>query len=213
MRYNSFLYCRTFINNSHTVILSEVFLMPEVRKDPITGGWVIISTDRSRRPTDFYRGSTTKTGGYCPFCNGNEDKTPHEILAYRENGSQTPDSEGWLLRVVPNKFPALQIEGEMGRVGEGLYDKMNGIGAHEIIIETPHHDRTIPTMSDTEVESMFWAYRDRLIDLKRDRRFRYILIFKNHGEAAGASVEHSHSQLIAVPIIPIYVSDELEGAK
>jgi UDPglucose--hexose-1-phosphate uridylyltransferase len=187
--------------------------MPEVRKDPITGGWVIISTDRARRPHDFHRASTAKSGGFCPFCYGSEAKTPPEILAYRENGNHTPNSEGWLLRVVPNRFPALQIEGDMGRVGEGLYDKMNGIGAHEIIIETPHHDSTIPTMTDTEVESMFWAYRDRLIDLKRDRRFRYILIFKNHGEAAGASLEHSHSQLIALPIVPSKVREEVEGAK
>jgi len=187
--------------------------MPELRKDPITGRWVIISTERAKRPHDFMRETVTLKGGFCPFCYGNEDKTPPEILAYRENGNNAPNSPGWNLRVVPNKFPALQIEGDMGRKGEGLYDKMNGIGAHEVIIETPKHDATIPTMTDHEVESIFWAYRDRLIDLKRDKRFRYILIFKNHGAAAGASLEHTHSQLIALPIVPKRVREEVTGSK
>ena len=113
----------------------------------------------------------------------------------------------------PNKFPALQVEGTLDREGEGLFDRMNGIGAHEVIIETPDHAKTLATMSEPEIERMLWAFRERILDLKKDRRFRYILIFKNHGAPAGASLEHSHSQLIALPIVPDFVREELEGAK
>lgn len=186
--------------------------MPELRKDPITGRWVIIATGRGRRPSDFLRASVQLQGGFCPFCYGNEDKTPPEILCYRSNGGG-PNSPGWNLRVVPNKFPALMIEGELNRQGEGLFDKMNGIGAHEVVIETPDHGSTLADLSERAVEDVLWAFRDRMQDLKQDRRFRYILIFKNHGEAAGASLEHSHSQLIALPIVPKLVIEEIEGSK
>src|SRR3990172_4927299 len=104
--------------------------MPELRKDPIIGRWVIISSERGKRPTDFQESTPRKKGGFCPFDPGNEHTTPPEILAYRENGTM-PNSQGWSLRVVPNKFPALQIEGELNKQGEGVFDKMNGIGAHE----------------------------------------------------------------------------------
>ena len=187
--------------------------MPELRKDPITGRWVIIATDRAKRPTDFVREKVQiHGGGFCPFCLGNETKTPPEILAYRPDGSSR-NTPGWTLRVVPNKFPALGIEGTLNRQGEGLYDKMNGIGAHEVIIETPNHQMTIPSMPVRAVEDILWAYRDRILDLKKDRRFKYILLFKNHGEAAGASLEHTHSQLIALPVEPKRVAEEVHGAK
>ena len=100
--------------------------MPELRKDPIYGRWVIISTERSRRPSDFAQEERRPMGGFCPLCEGNEDRTPPEVLAFRDNGA-LPNSPGWSLRVVPNKFPALRIEGELDREGEGIYDKMNGI--------------------------------------------------------------------------------------
>ena len=186
--------------------------MPELRKDPITGRWVIIATDRAKRPSDFVRESPKTTGGFCPFCPGNESKTPPEILAYRSDGS-APNTPGWTVRVIPNKFPALGIEGDLGRKGEGLFDKMNGIGAHEVIIETPEHAATLATLPDKRVEDVVWAFRDRVIDLKKDRRFRYTLIFKNHGETAGASLEHPHTQLIALPIVPKRVQEEVDGSR
>jgi len=186
--------------------------LPELRKDPITGRWVIIATDRSKRPSDFVRESPKQSAGFCPFCPGNEAKTPPEILAYRSNGS-APNSVGWTVRVVPNKFPALGIEGDLGRKGEGLFDKMNGIGAHEVIIESPEHSSTLGTLPEKRIEDVVWAYRDRVIDLKKDRRFRYALIFKNHGEAAGASLEHPHTQLIALPIVPKRVQEEVDGSR
>jgi len=187
--------------------------VPELRKDPVTSRWVIIATDRAKRPTDFVREKVTIHGsGFCPFCPGNEAKTPPEIMAYRPDGSGR-NQPGWTLRVVPNKFPALGIEGTLNRQGEGLYDKMNGIGAHEVMIETTDHQLTLATMPIRRVEDVVWSYRDRILDLKKDRRFRYILIFKNHGAAAGASLEHTHSQLIALPVVPKRVREEVDFAR
>ncbi len=186
--------------------------MPELRKDSIIGRWVIISTERGKRPTDFVRESVQIKGtGFCPFCMGNESKTPPEVLAYGRNGGSR-DTPGWTVRVVPNKFPALGIEGDLDRQGEGLFDKMNGVGAHEVIVETPDHQQTLASLPEKSIESVLWAYRDRILDLKNDKRFRYILLFKNHGEAAGASLEHTHSQLIALPIVPKRVREEVDSA-
>ena len=181
--------------------------MADLRKDPVTGRWVIISTERQKRPSDFQIETVTTRGdALCPFCQGHEDKTPPEILSYR-NGTV------WDVRVVPNKFPALRVEGDLDRAGEGLFDRMNGIGAHEVIIETPHHGQTLATMEESAIEKVFWAWRERVLDLKRDVRLRHIVIFKNHGAAAGASLEHSHSQLIALPIVPRELREELFGAE
>ena len=187
--------------------------MPELRKDPIIGRWVIISTERGKRPTDFVRESVQIKGtGFCPFCPGNESKTPPEVLVYGRNGGGA-NTPGWSVRVVPNKFPALGIEGDLDRQGEGLFDRMNGVGAHEVIVETPEHQSTLAMISEKSIENVLWAFRDRMLDLKNDRRFRYILIFKNHGEAAGASLEHTHSQLIALPIVPKRVREEVDSGK
>jgi UDPglucose--hexose-1-phosphate uridylyltransferase len=187
--------------------------MPELRKDPVTGRWVIISTERRKRPNDFKIESPGIIGGrFCPFCPGHEDMTPPEVLSYRHNGT-APNSSGWDVRVVPNKFPALQVEGGLDRQGHGLFDSMNGVGAHEVIIETPEHDLVLATLPEPSIEKVLWAFRDRVADLKQDHRFRYILIFKNHGAAAGASLEHTHSQLIALPIVPRQVREEVDGAK
>jgi UDPglucose--hexose-1-phosphate uridylyltransferase len=187
--------------------------MPELRKDPVTGRWVIISTERQKRPNDFrFERSTVIGREHCPFCPGHEDMTPCEVLAYRHDGS-APNSPGWDVRVVPNKYPALRVEGTLDREGEGMFDRMNGVGAHEVIIETPDHDKTLASMSETEIERVLSACRDRVLDLKQDRRFRYILVFKNHGPAAGATLEHTHSQLIAMPVVPDFVREEIDGAR
>ncbi len=120
--------------------------MPELRKDPITGRWVIISTERRKRPNAFRSDSAVLVeDAVCPFCEGNEEYTPREVLSYRRNGG-VPNGPGWDVRVVPNKFPALQVEGDLDRQGEGLFDKMNGIGAHEVIIESPDHTQSLATL-------------------------------------------------------------------
>lgn len=186
--------------------------MSELRRDPVTGRWVIISTERSARPTDFAVEPSKRKGGFCPFCEGNETKTPPEITAYRAFGT-SPDTPGWRVRVVANKYPALQIEGDLHKRAQGIYDVMNGIGAHEVVIETPRHDATISTLTSEAMVELIWMYRERLIDLERDPRFQYILIFRNSGEAAGASLEHPHTQIIATPTIPKRIMEEVRGVK
>ena len=186
--------------------------MPELRKDPIIGRWVIISTERGKRPHDFVVEPEVVKGGFCPFDPGNEHTTPPEVLAYRDPGTE-PNTPGWQLRVVNNKFPALAKEGELDRRGEGMFDQMNGIGAHEVIIESPDHHATLATIPLDAFFRVLTAYRDRIVTLGADPRFRYVLIFKNQGRSAGASLEHSHSQLIALPVVPELVMEELTGGK
>src|SRR5262249_50135642 len=186
-------------------------LMPELRKDPIVGRWVIIATDRAKRPVAPKDEPMPDGAALCPFCEGHEDKTPHEILAYRARDTR-PDQPGWRVRVVPNKFPALQIEGDLNKRGEGMYDKMNGIGAHEVILECPFHETTMANLSEENIREVLWVYRDRLVDLKKDPRLVYGMVFKNVGALAGASLEHSHSQLIVTPIVPISVWEEMSGS-
>jgi UDPglucose--hexose-1-phosphate uridylyltransferase len=137
--------------------------------------------------------------------------TPPEILGYRQGGQ--PNDPNWTLRVVPNKFPALRIEGELGKAADGIYDRMHGIGAHEVVIESERHDVDLFDLPEKRFEEVMWAYRDRLLDLKKDSRFKSVLIFKNHGSAAGASLTHSHSQLIALPVIPKRVMEEMNGCR
>jgi len=187
--------------------------VPELRKDPVVGRWVIISTERARRPSDFAPAPAARpVGGVCFFCPGQEARTPAEILAIRPADTK-PDTPGWTMRVVPNKFPALRIEGELEPSGEGLYDRMSGVGAHEVVIETPDHHATFAGLGEERIADVLGAYRERMLDLGKDSRMQYVMVFKNHGEAAGASLEHPHSQLIATPIVPIMVEEELEGAE
>lgn len=185
--------------------------MPELRKDPIVGRWVIISTERARRPLPLRLERSEEEAGPCPFCEGSESETPREILSYRAHASG-PDERGWRVRVVPNKFPALQIEGDLQKRGEGIYDKMNGIGAHEVIIECPHHETNLAYLSVDTIREVLWVYHDRLVDLKKDPRLVYGMVFKNVGAVAGASLEHTHSQLIVTPIVPINVWEEMSGS-
>jgi len=187
--------------------------MPELRRDPIIGRWVIIASERNARPSDF-RPDTQAVDDVskCPFCPGNEAQTPPEILAYHPPGREK-NKPGWWLRVFPNKYPALRSDAKIKRRGEGMYDQMDGVGAHEIIVETPHHAEHLADMDEKRCEDIFWALRERMRDLKKDPRFQYALIFKNHGRAAGATLSHPHSQLIALPMVPIRVKQEMDGAK
>ncbi|HAM32513.1 MAG TPA: galactose-1-phosphate uridylyltransferase [Deltaproteobacteria bacterium] len=185
--------------------------MTELRKDPVVGRWVIISTERAKRPHEFPPEAAPRREGVCPLCPGSERMTPPEILAFRQGGE--PNDPSWTLRVVPNKFPALRIEGELGKAADGIYDRMHGIGAHEVVIESERHDIDLFDLPEKRFEDVLWAYRERLLDLKKDHRFKSVLIFKNHGAAAGASLTHSHSQLIALPVIPKRVMEEMHGCR
>lgn len=185
--------------------------MPELRKDPIIDRWVIISTERGKRPVFLIEEPPPPKAAMCPLCSGNEHMTPAEVYAIRPNNSP-PNSSDWLLRVIPNKFPALRIEGSLDKEGVGLYDRMNGIGAHEVVVDTPVHGETLSNMDVRGIQNLFIAFKERVLDLAKDKRFRFTIVFKNHGAIAGASLDHSHSQLISLPIIPKRISEEISGS-
>ncbi len=188
--------------------------MPELRKDPIIGRWVIIATERARRP-DQYFGHLhgQKEEKLCPFCEGRETQTPTEVYAIRPRNSN-PNGPGWDLRVVPSISPFLRVEGNLDRRGNGLYDVMNGIGAHEVVIETNQHIANMADISEEQITRVLNCYSDRLVDLEKDSRFKYVLIFKNYGkDSGGGAVRHTRSQLIATPVNPKRVKEELAGAR
>ena len=187
--------------------------MPELRKDPVIGRWVIIATERSLKPDQFHEPvSESASDESCPFCEGNESKTPPEIYAIRNNPK--PNGPGWELRVVPSISPFLRVEGELDRRGKGMYDMMNGIGAHEIIVETNQHIANMADLSEEQIVRVLNCYADRIADLERDSRFKYALIFKNYGKSAGGSaLKHTRSQLIATPVNPKRVKEELVGSR
>jgi len=186
--------------------------MSEWRKDPIVGRWVIIATERRKRPFDYKEITEEKKAQVCPLCEGNERQTPPEIMAYREKDTGK-DMPGWWVRVVPNKFPAVAVDGDLFLKQRGLYNFMEGVGAHEVIIEAAVHEPGLDSQTVKQVEEVIWAWRERSMDLRRDKRFKYIQIFKNTGSTAGASLEHTHSQLIAMPMVPQEVKQEIEGMK
>jgi UDPglucose--hexose-1-phosphate uridylyltransferase len=187
--------------------------MAELRRDPIVGRWVIIDDTNPKKPGDFNVGPHHYDDATnCPFCYGNEHMTPPEIQSFRHEKT-IPNTPGWQIRVVPNKFPALQIEGELNRRGLGIFDMTNGIGAHEVIIESPYHSKDIADLELPEIEKILDMYCQRSRDLAKDKRFKYIMIFKNYGGAAGATLDHNHSQLIALPMTPKNVLEELTGSR
>ncbi len=186
--------------------------MSEFRWDPLRRAWVITETGRSRQPREFIVNRQQVSMTACPFCPGQEMKTPPEVYAQRD-GSRPANSPDWQVRVVPNKFPILRIEGNLEPQQYGLYRNMRGIGAHEVIIETPDHHRSLDQLDLGETTRVLQAYRARLLDLRKDTRFHYLQIFKNHGVEAGAPLPHSHSQLMAVPTTPPITRNELNACR
>ena len=186
-------------------------LVPEIRKDYATPTWVVFSAARSHRPGAFRNPKDATPKESCPFCKGHESMTPPEVLAYRDRGAA--DGPGWSIRCVPNKFPALERMGEVREHRDGQFVSVDGVGAHEIIVESPDHDGHLPTLDDPQVERVLRAYRERYHDLAADRRVKHVQIFKNHGERAGASFSHPHSQIIAIPIVPLRILEEMEGLR
>jgi len=184
--------------------------MPELRRGPTREGWVIIAPERAKRPSDFERAgapSVSQSPEDCPFCAGNEEMTPAEL--YRD---VAPD--GWFVRVVPNKFPTLQAYDDLGRMqSEGLFDRMNGLGTHEVVIESPDHETEIQDLPEMQVKRVIDAYVARLAALQGNEAFRYVLLFRNHGIEAGASLAHPHSQIVAMPIVPQEVRTALSIAR
>ena len=189
--------------------------MPQLRQNAATKEWVIIATERANRPEDFQcieEEETPEARKKCPFCPGNESKTPPEIFAYRAYGTKA-NTPGWWLRVTENKYPALSPSGNTTRKKDlEFFSSIDGYGQHEVLIETPDHDKTIATLDQKQVEEIFLGYRDRYLALSKDCKFEIILIFKNHKVAAGTSLKHPHSQIVAVPITPMHIRTRLEEA-
>lgn len=188
--------------------------MGELRKDPILGRWVIISSERAQRPDLFAQKKEIliEDKEKCPFCVGKEKETPPEIYALRDPKTR-PNEPGWRIRVVPNKFPVCGIEVALKKRGFGLHDMMTNFGAHEVIIENTNHEKEMKDQTVEEISDVLYVLQQRVEDLHRDERFRYILIFKNKGREAGASIGHPHHQLIGLPITPKRVREELVGAQ
>jgi UDPglucose--hexose-1-phosphate uridylyltransferase len=181
--------------------------MPEFRQNMVSKEWVIIATERAKRPDQFLqkkegRKPLPSHQKDCPFCPGNESMTPPPVFSIERNGN-------WSLRVVPNKFAALQSDLTTKRKHEGRFLKADGYGIAEVIIETPFHNRTIATMNPEEVKNTVLTYKERYNALSKIKQVDLITIFRNYGEKAGTSLEHPHSQIIATPIVPPHVRNPL----
>ena len=185
----------------------------ELRRDPVSGRWVIIAAGRSKRPDEYRaerRLAVRKPGPapFCPFCPGNEAKTPPAIYTVPEAGAG-PGDTGWRVRVVPNKFPAL-TRGESPLLRRrGLFESMAGIGVHEVIIESPLHDADLPDLPPDHVRDILSACQSRFRSIEAEPQYAYIQLFKNKGPEAGASLSHPHFQIVATPIIPKQVEEEI----
>jgi UDPglucose--hexose-1-phosphate uridylyltransferase len=185
----------------------------EIRKDYIADKWIVIASGRAKRPDQWKeKESGEPVKRTCPFCYGNEQMTPPEVFAFRSDNSE-PNTPGWEIRCIPNKFPVLEREGKVERRTVQMFSMMSGIGAHEVVIETPEHDKSIATLPDEQVVKIVEAYHQRYKELCSDSRIKYTLIFRNHGLQAGASIEHPHSQIIATPIIPKRIIEETRNAR
>ena len=182
--------------------------MSELRRDPITGRWAIIASERAARTSDFVTTSARKPDAFCPFCPGNEDATPHELAVVR--APSPAEDAPWVVRAFPNRFPALRVERELLRTAEGLFDRVAGVGAHEVIVETRVHEESLADLGISTLAEVLRVWRERLVDLARDHRLTYVSVFKNHGAAAGATLSHEHSQVLALPTIPRDVELEFE---
>ncbi len=186
--------------------------MSEIRQDPATEEWVIMARERAKRPHDFMRQQAKPEqpafSRSCPFCPGNEAMTQPETLSYRDEKTGS-----WRVRVFTNRFPALTPEGSTKRrEEEGFFLVMDGVGVHEVIVETPEHNRPLALMEDDGIEEVLRAYQERYNALSRLPFVRLLIIFKNQGPSAGTSLEHPHSQLIATPVIPKHIRMKYEVA-
>lgn len=174
--------------------------MIEMRQDPTTRTWILVG----RSGGDSAR-SETPDG--CPFCPGHEAETPAAVAAISD-----PDG-AWRVRAFPDRLPVFQVEGDLGREAEGLYDRMRNVGAHEVVVETRRHGTTLAELPAEDIARVFQMFRQRILDLKNDARFRYIQVFKNQGLQAGSLIPHAHSHLVATPVIPRRLEAELRWGK
>jgi len=185
--------------------------MPELRQNFFTKEWVIIATERAKRPEELathrHLQDVPAFVENCAFCPGNENRTPPEVLRYPENSGPS-----WSVRVIPNKFAALSSEVQLTRSLTHLRRRVEGFGYHEVVIDTPDHSACMAILPDAHVAKILNAYKERYHTLSSDHRITHVTIFKNHGADAGASLQHPHSQIIATPVIPSQVRHRLHEA-
>ncbi len=186
--------------------------MPELRKVPITSRWVIIAANRAARPNEFLAAPPRRVAKVCPFCKGQEDQTPAAVATYPGSGSSRL-ADDWQVRVVPNLFPALGSDRRFVLEKNGLFELGPDVGIHEVIIESPQHVVSMSDQRDDEVALVLGVYRDRLIAASGRPNVVHATVFKNVGVAAGASLEHTHSQLVALPMVPATILEEQCGAQ
>ena len=197
----------------------------ELRKDYLLDRWVVIAKERSRRPTDFAKQKTeTAQSSVCPMCVGNENMTPPALMLYlKENGeikkAQDPPvgerPKNWLVRCIPNLFPAFSPPKQPEDAMQILTNEFFGyaIGSHDVIVESPNHDETPADAELPQLELVIHAYIDRLRELSAKPYVKYVSIFRNYGQLAGASLSHAHSQVIATPIVPTIIQEEMDAGK
>lgn len=189
--------------------------MSELRQDPATKRWVIVSTERAKRPHDFIRKNASEMEPEhrddCPFCTGNEHNTPPELYAIRDDTK--PDTPGWKVRVIPNRFAALSSSVDLKVEFPDIFTTISGFGAHEVIVETPVHNQSLGMQPLEQVERVIYATGHRLSAMAQDHRINFVAVFRNHGVSAGTSLAHPHSQMIATPIVPTNVREEIEEAR
>jgi len=190
--------------------------MPELRQDPATKEWVVIADERAKRPDQFQERKPAQTSKSvdpqaCPFCPDNELLTPDEVFALRDYGNK--HQPGWRVRVVGNKFAAFaQTEAAQIKAHSRWFHSMGAYGYHEVIVESPDHDRILPLMTEQEILEILQTYCQRYQELRSDPRVKLILVFRNHGPRAGTSLAHPHSQLVATPVIPFHIRQKYDVA-
>lgn len=188
--------------------------MPQLRKDPLSERWVIFAEGREERPNEFERVERRRPDVRCPFCAGHEADTPPQLSQYGlDAGADRNDGADWLVRVVPNKYPALLAHGRPEPDARGFYVACDAVGAHEVIIESPRHVSSLSQLTPAEAQWLMVAYADRLRTLAGLPQCRYALTFKNVGPEAGASIEHAHSQIVATTMVPSEVAQELTASR
>lgn len=184
--------------------------MPEIRQNIATKEWVVISTERAKRPEDFKSVKEKKVlperSDKCPFCPGNEHMTPYETYVVKD------EYNCWKIRVIPNKYPAVVQEGTVEYKLEGIKRYVSGVGSAEVVIESPKHNLVLPLMPENDIEQIIKIYKERYIALEKDKRIKMVIIFRNYGEQAGASIEHPHSQIISIPVVPFHIRYRIEEA-
>jgi UDPglucose--hexose-1-phosphate uridylyltransferase len=186
----------------------------ELRKDPITGHWVVIAEGRTARPNEYAATPRASSSADCPFCEGNEKRTPPEISAIRRDGA-TRDGPGWTVRTIPNRFPTLEAGAPKNAAGstETFFEEQPGYGHHEVIVESPKHEPVLPFLESHQAQKVIRIFRDRIKALAAKPRVRTVVLFENYGPESGGTLMHPHAQIVGAPVIPPLLAEEVEGMR